>query len=145
MDGHLSPINLADSAREFVGAARREREHAGRGTSITAYFLVARALELVLKAYLVFRGRSEAQLRAISHDLNKALADSTREGLASLVNPAPEEIAALSIINDYYSSKDLEYLHTGYKSYPDHELLAALVDKILSALARPLRSWRPPS
>lgn len=144
LTGHLSPIILTQLGREFLEAARREAALKNQ-ISLPAYFLVARSIELGIKAFLVLKGHSEAQLKAIGHDLESALEEARRHGFDSLVSPSQDHKAALEILNLYYKSKDLEYTQTGYKSYPRHDLLVAFADGVLASLAAPLRNWNPPA
>lgn len=143
MTGHLSPIILTQHGREFLEAARREAALTNQ-ISLPAYFLVGRSIELGLKAFLVLKGHSEAQLKAIGHDLKSALEEARHHGFDSLVSPSQDHTDALECLNLYYKSKDLEYPRTGSKSYPAHNLLAAFADRVLDSLAAPLRSWKPP-
>ncbi len=142
----LSPIILADQAREFLTTA----EHTFESTkplkvSIAAYFLSGRSIELALKAFLVLKGHSVSQLKNISHNLERCLEEATTAGLHSLFLPSAEQVAAIRMVNPYYNSKDLEYLTTGYKSYPDDRLLLTFAEQTLDALKTPLRAWRPPA
>ena len=141
--GRLSPIVFAKHAEEFLDAARREKDHATMHTSLPAYFLVGRSIELALKSFLLLEGRVEADLRRVSHDLVAALELAQRHGLASLVKIAPESEEALRWINEYYQSKDLEYPTTGYKSYPQLRYLEEFASTLLAGLQPRLRAWRP--
>ncbi len=134
---------MAQQAREFLRAAQREFEFAKLEISIPGYFLAARALERGLKSFLLLRGRSERDLRAISHDLSKALEEAECAGIRDVVVMLPEHEAALRWVNEYYQSKDLEYLKTGSKSYPALDVLIACGDRILTNLNPELRRWLP--
>ena len=142
----LSPIILAEQAGEFLTAAQRVFDVTKTlKVSIPAYFLTARSIELALKSFLVLKGHSVGQLKNISHNLERGLDEATTLGLHSILEPPPEQVAAIRAVNLYYNSKDLEYLTTGYKSYPDRLLLLAFAEQMLAALKTPLRAWRPPA
>lgn len=139
----LSPVVFAQHARDFLDAATREQARQRIGVSIPAYFLAARAIELALKAFLLLKGDTEKDLRAVSHDLAKALDRATSLGLGSAYNVRQESDEAVRWINEYYAIKDLEYLTTGYKSYPEFQYLETFASELLSSLAPRLRAWRP--
>jgi len=142
----LSPVILADQAGEFLIAAQRVFELAKPlKVSIPAYFLAARSIELALKSFLVLKGHSVGQLKNISHNLERALEEATALGLHSVLAPSAEQVTAIQMVNAYYNSKDLEYLTTGFKSYPDRKVLLAVAQETLEALKAPLRAWRPPA
>lgn len=136
----LSPIVFAQHSSEFLDAARRE-SHASRGTSMPAYFLAARAIELGLKSYLMCRGHVAADLRRISHDLGKALDAARGEGITTAVSIDPETENAVRWINEYYKSKDLEYPTTGYKSYPSISYLIDFAEQLHMATESHRRAW----
>lgn len=141
--GALSPIVFAQHASAFLQAARRENEAAGILVSLPAYFLVGRAIELALKSYLLLEGRTEKDLRRISHDLHAALDEALRAGLGEFAPPSVEADQAIRWISSYYASKDLEYPTTGAKSYPEISYLVDFATDLLARLAPRLRAWRP--
>lgn len=111
--------------------------------SLPAYFLAGRAIELALKSYMLLQGRTEKDLRSVSHDLAAALDTAVRLGLPSILLVSGESEQAIRWINDYYASKDLEYPTTGYKSYPQIRYLLEFAGSLLTQLTPRLRSWRP--
>ena len=144
MSSHLSPIVMSQQARAFHDAARREHLHAGSTVSIPAYFLAARAIELGLKAFLVLRGDSEGQLKAISHDLARALDRADSLGFRTNASLLPEHESALRWVNGYYAAKSLEYLSTGFMSLPQWPILDACALAILDSVQPLVRAWMPP-
>ena len=139
----LSPIVLANHCRDFAAAAKREVADARSPMSMPAYFLVARAIELGLKSYLLLCGKTEKDLRRISHDLGDALDAAKAEGIGAIVHVSVEADAAVRWINDYYEKKDLEYPTIGYKTYPQISYLIDFADELFDSLETRRRQWRP--
>jgi hypothetical protein len=143
MSGSLSPIVFANHSQEFIAAARREHAIGASTTSMPAYFLAARGIELGLKSYLLLVGKKESTLRTISHDMEKAVVASDLEGLRNVIAVSADTETAVAWINGYYSKKDLEYPKTGYKSYPPLELLLQFGELLFTGLGAQRRNWRP--
>ena len=61
-------------------------------------------------------------------------------GLGEVFALLPEHEAAIRLMNPYYQGKELEYLVTGFKSYPQLEYLQSCVNGLLGALEPHLRS-----
>jgi hypothetical protein len=139
----LSPVVFAQHAQQFLDAAKREAAHAPMGTSLPAYFLVGRSIELALKSFLLLEGCGEADLRRVSHNLAAGLELAESRGLSSVVTLSPESRQALQWINPYYQSKDLEYPTTGYKSYPELRYVEEVAATLLKSIQPRLRAWRP--
>lgn len=140
--GRLSPVNFWQQARQFVDASEREFDHAGRRISIPGYFLAARSLELGLKSFLLIQAQTENDLKAIGHNLDRGLKVACDLGLSDAVELDDRDRMIVSDINSYYVTKDLEYVTTGYKSYPDPRLLLATVRRLLDGIAPLARAWR---
>jgi hypothetical protein len=140
----LSPVNAYNTAKDFLAAADRELKHSPPpSVSLTAYFLVSRAIEVGLKSFLILEGATDSDLRRIGHDLAKAVDEAVQAGIADVVILPPEGEAAVRTINAYYSAKDLEYVTTGFKSYPPLGQLTHYADTLLNGLQMRIRAWRP--
>jgi hypothetical protein len=142
----FSPVNAFRTAQSFLEAAKRELLHSPPpAVSLTAYFLVCRAIELGLRSYLILHGATLAGLKRIGHDLAKAADVAKAAGLDHACSLPVGGDAAVRAINPYYSTKDLEYVTTGFKSYPASDVLIQYAEALLEGLERPIRSWRPAS
>lgn len=137
IDG-LSSAGLLNGADEYLQAAWLVHGHQDPNRSLLSpiYFLVCQSLELALKAYLRGKGKTEDFLvRSIGHDLVAALDVAEREGLSGHVKIEAMELHALTKINAYYNSKDLQYALSYFnKSYPSVEVLSALAKKLVVGL-----------
>ncbi len=126
-------------AREFYRAANHSRSE-DKKFSPVQYFLYGRALELVLKSFLLAKGWQQEKLKSrIYHDLMKALNKAKAEGLESYASVSESEVAEVKKANRYYKSKGFEYFEvlpamTGYPDLPDLEQLDNLVSHLVEAL-----------
>jgi HEPN domain-containing protein len=125
-------MGISNDAREFLDAAHLVRRDKPAWFAPT-YFLVCQSIELSLKAFLRGSGYSDKQLRRLSHNLDACIQAAHAGGLDSHVRLS-EAVAAVSLINAYYYSKDLQYSRSGYKSYPQAESLLALAERLWESL-----------
>lgn len=112
-------IGLWNYAKQFFSAAEKLRGYEERLSGAPVYYLYGHAIELVLKAFLVHRGRSEKELRRIGHNLVAAWEKARAEGLAGNSEKVIEASETIQLINPYYEAKELEYIVSGAKQYPD--------------------------
>jgi hypothetical protein len=119
--------------REFLDAAHLVRREKPVWFAPT-YFLVCQSLELSLKAYLRGSGRSDTQLRRIGHNLKECAAAAKDAGIENHVRLSEADVAAITAINLYYQSKDLQYSISGYKSFPDLDSLIKLAERLWESL-----------
>lgn len=136
-----SPIGLARYAAEFHEAATGADRTLGHkpGFEIVApipvLYLIGHSMELSLKAFLVHNGVGLRELRTgFGHDLHKCLRKAKELGLLALVKFDDHELAAFSVLNDLYSTKQLEYIVTGSKRFPIYGYLHTMSEKLLAAV-----------
>lgn len=139
----LSPVVFWQQSYQFLAAAEREFSANGSAVSIPSYFLVGRALELGLKSFLLLHGQTEADLRAVGHDLLDGLTAAQNFCLEASVDLEPEDLTAIRMLHPYYVSKDLEYVTNGYKQYPEKQFLLGFTHRLLEGIEPAIRSWRP--
>jgi hypothetical protein len=120
-----TPIGLARYGCEFLEAAVAADEKMGmkEGYEIVApipvMFLVGQSIELSLKSYLLMKGVPLRKLRyKYGHDLHRALRKAKELGLLADAALSKEEEAAIEILDPLYSSKQLQYISTGSKTFP---------------------------
>ena len=141
--GRLSTVIIFQQSQKFLEASEREFNNAGSSIPIPGYFLASRALELALKSFLLLHGKTEHQLREIGHDLDRGLDAACELGLGDLVDIEDRDRAVISDVNRYYVSKDLEYVKTGYKSYPDPQVMLTKVRCLLDGISPAVCRWLP--
>jgi len=76
------------------------------------------AIELSLKAFLLKRGLTLNQVRALSHNLTRALALARRRKLGREVKLERREVAAIQLLDINYSTHRLRYIVTGSTKVP---------------------------
>lgn len=138
----MSPVGFALYAEEFLKAGESIPAHSqARGnTTFTPvpYYMFCRALELILKAFLLAKDRSLDELRSrYRHDLEKLWREANDLGLSAVVGTyAPSFEADLASVNSYYKGKAFEYFDFrrwahGYQGLPPLDTFREEVGKIV--------------
>lgn len=83
-----------------------------------ALYLYGMAIELSLKAFLLQRGRTLAEVKSLSHSLTKALALARWHKLGRVVRMGRREVDAVRVLDITYSSNLLRYIITGTTKVP---------------------------
>lgn len=140
-----TPIGYARYADEFFAAALAADDRLGtrKGYEITApvpvLYLTAHAIELALKGFLLHKGRTIEDIKALGHDLEKCLAEANDVGLADhFVVDAHDGFTSL---NALYRSTQLTYIQTGYKQFPVFGTVQVIADGLIEALSNEV-GWR---
>lgn len=136
-------IGLARYASEFMEAAMAADEKMGdrKGFEIIpptpVLFLRGQALELILKSFLLHKKVSLKKLRKdFGHNINKLLKKSKELGLEQIIKISDEDHDVIYLLNDLYSSKQLQYIVTGFKKYPSNGVLEKFVLNLIYAVGR---------
>lgn len=118
-------IGLCRYACEFLEAALAADSKMGHrdGFEIVApdpvLFLVGQSIELALKAFLLSRGVPLRKLRCdYGHNLHRSLRKAKELGLSTLVELDADELSTIEVLDDLYSSRQLQYIVTGKKAFP---------------------------
>ncbi len=127
-------------AHDFAQAGELFHTHHPDTIAAPPFYLYCHAIELSLKSFLIVRGTSERELRRIGHDLEAGLEAASSQGLGEVASLPGEEQAAIRVMNQYYQGKELEYLVTGFKSYPTLNLLHSCATKLICAIEPYLRT-----
>lgn len=137
-----TPIGLARYAHEFYDAAIVVDDKMGTRPGyemvppVPVMYLTAHSIELILKAFLLFKGVSLTKLkRKYGHDIEKAFTKANELGLDQSVKFDPDEVEVLKILNVLYSSKQLNYFIRGAKEFPAFGIAQTLTEKMLNAIA----------
>lgn len=134
-----TPIGLANYAEEFFDCALISDEHLGQklGYEIIApipvMYLASHSIELCLKAYLLYKAvpLSELKKRDYGHDLIKCLKKANKLGLGDHVNLDDSELNALTLLNNLYLRKELNYIVTGEKEFPVFGFIQSICTKLI--------------
>ena len=111
-----------------------------RSRSPATFWLVVH-WSLPSRASFSFTGRPSTSYER--HDLDRGLDAACELGLGDLVDIEDRDRAVISDVNRYYVSKDLEYVKTGYKSYPDPQVMLTTVRCLLDGISPAVCRWLP--
>ena len=138
-----TPIGLTRYAHDFFDSARAVEDQLGKATSfklvspVPSLYLIGHSIELALKAYLLQHGLTLRELRykPYSHDLLACQRKAKELGLAAIVSFSSAEEGAVELLNDLYSTKQLEYIVTGTKYRPIFGLVELFARNLIRAVA----------
>jgi hypothetical protein len=86
---------------------------------VPVMFLVGQSIELSLKAYLLSRDVPLRKLRKdYGHALHRSLRKAKELGLLDVVPLTEEDTEAIELLDTLYSTKQLQYIVTGAKTFP---------------------------
>ncbi len=134
----ISAIGLARYAREYFDAAKAADNVIGIRSSYEiiapppVMFLTAHSIELALKAYLFFSGKTN--IKSFGHDLICLWTVCQQHKINTLITLSTEELATLKLISELHTSTELRYINTGFKTFPTFGALEKIAEKILNAI-----------
>ena len=139
----VTPLGMMRYSIEYFAAAEATDNAIGDDdgyefvapSSIT--FLMGRAIELALKAYLISRGtpREDLTKRAIlGHDLQLCLQRATDLGLCEKLDLSNTDLGVLKVLNAVYREKQLEYFVGGFRTLPVFGPLQDVAKKIMDVV-----------
>ena len=135
-----SAVGLARYARDYYEAAEAADDVLGNkpGYEMSApapvMYLVAHAIELVLKAYLRHCGQSVRDIKKLSHGLVGCWKAAVDLGLNDHMTLTDQEVETLRLISRLHASTELRYIQTGYKVRPSYGPLQELAERLLDAI-----------
>jgi HEPN domain-containing protein len=127
---------FVSDARDLLEAAEYLNKRDGRA-SLPSYFLLGRALELGLKAFLLLRGMKSWTLssRDYGHDLTALLGRATKLGLYQRLKVAHLNEKVVELLNREYISTRLGYRVSGdWYRLPVFGDVQNLCDGLVSAM-----------
>jgi hypothetical protein len=145
--GRFGPIGLIIYARHYLYAANTvrmpEQEPKTHFTPVQT-FLVCRALELGLKAYLSLKGTSLLTLAGgpYAHNLESLLLEAENQDLESIINFPLDQREQIVRASSYYAAKVFEYPALpeavyAYPLWPTTSVLLDAAEALISALEPP--------
>jgi hypothetical protein len=112
----------------------------GEAFSPVPYYLNGLAAELGVKAFLLAKGvpRKTLAKKKLGHNLDALFALAKEHGLAEYLTITDEQQVHLGLLNEYYSSRSLEYFPLdkalrGFVGLPSVTVVGELVDALLTA------------
>ncbi len=103
----------------------------------TLNFLMGRAIELGMKAYLLSKNTPMDSLRSrtIGHDLEAALALAVEKGFNTDEGAAPTDGQVIAVLNKHYSEKDFEYPQKSHMGGFNEGIVRATTNRVLRTAA----------
>ena len=141
----FGPVGLIVCADHFLAAAKSTHPPVtAPAFPLVRTFLVCRALELALKAFLSLKGCSMEQLAGgpFGHNLESLVAEVEKRDIHALVKLEKRQWAEIIRASTYYSEKVLEYPALmeavyAYPKLPDANILIGTAEVLVSALRQP--------
>jgi hypothetical protein len=135
VEARSTPHGFWRFAADYLLAARAvDVKIAEHRLLFPALQLYATSIELSLKAFLLKRGHTIADLRKLSHDLTKALTLARKRKLGRSVKLDRREIAAIHILNITYATHQLRYIVTGATKVPQLVYIARAAKELVLGL-----------
>jgi len=134
-------LGMARYGYDFLEAAFAVDKAVGRNEGyevvapIPVLYLVGHGIELSLKSYLLQHGFTLAELKTLGHNLSACFDRAEQYGLAKSVSFDEHEMGAFRVLDDLYSTKQLEYIVTGAKQFPMFGPLQLFAVKLFNVVA----------
>lgn len=143
MQPRETPMGFLLDSREFLVAAELLLNRTTR-VSLPAYFLLARSIELSLKAFLLTCGMTSKRLgsRDFGHDLVALLAEAIKQNLHNHVPLNPTESGVVQLLSYDYLGTRLGYRVSG-RTY--HLPLIDVTEQVARKLLVGLEAFYAPS
>jgi hypothetical protein len=141
-----TPAGLVRYAAEFTEAGLAadakmgERNGHELSAPVPVMFLTRQAIELALNAFLLSKGVPLKTLRGreYGHQLHACLRKAKELGLSGLVTLAQDEEETIEILDPLYSTKQLQYIVSGFKTFPVHGPLERAALRLIHSIGNSL-------
>jgi HEPN domain-containing protein len=125
-----TPRGLWRYANEFFESAVLTRKEKGK-FFVPSYYLICHSLELALKAFLRAKGKHLPFLKRLGHDLEKLVVQAENYGISNHGGISEKLKVSIKLVNQYYKTKQFEYISVGSKILPDIDILICEVSEII--------------
>ncbi|MGB9911321.1 MAG: hypothetical protein ACPLKP_01810 [Microgenomates group bacterium] len=134
-------IGYLTYAKDFLSSFKIINEKCPNITEKTnvKYFLLFHSMELAFKSFLLYRGYKVDEIKKLKHDLVKAIDLCKKEGILNLYKLDNQFLKSISHMNEYYRTKQFEYLFGGFKIYIPPEEFIEPINKLLNCLENKYR------
>ncbi len=96
--------------------------------------LYGQSIELCLKAFLLKRGNTLAEVNGMRHRLSQIVAVARKRRLGTEVKLSDHDLALINLLNQNYATHRFRYIVTGPTSIPDPSYIASISERLLSGL-----------
>jgi hypothetical protein len=130
---NLLDSSLLQNAVSFAAAADAYIAMDGGRDWFPLYFLIGQSAELALKAFIISKGASEAELKKIGHSLVRALERAGSAGMDVTALLTDDERGAIKILSKLHGQQVTRYpLLQGYL-IPRPIILRRLLEKLITS------------
>lgn len=98
--------------------------------------LYGQSIELVLKAFLLKRGTTLEEVKAMGHRLAEILQAANSRDLATQVTLTENEVALINLLSENYALHRFRYIVTGATRIPQPEYVSPICERLLVGLER---------
>ena len=117
------PLGYWRFAKSYFDAAEAAQSSGGEKLMFPVLNMYGVAIELLLKAFLLARGKSPSTVRKYGHDLSALLGAARRRKLGVEANLTRHNLAAIRLLSRTYGSQpyELRYFSPGFMRVPTLE------------------------
>lgn len=134
---YISPAGFRVYAADFLNAHQSYRP--SQPFSPTSYYLICHSLELSMKAFLLAKGMTRAEIKCIGHNLAVLLKKVKELDIDTICSVSDAEAKEIRKANAWYLRKGFEYfelrnLKDGPKTLPDLKVLIKIAQSLVKDL-----------
>lgn len=107
---------------------------ASRRLMVPSLQLYGQSLELALKAFLLKRGVTLAEVNAMRHRLSEILKLSRKRRLGNEVKLSANDLALINLLSENYAAHRLRYIVAGATRLPEPRYIAAVCERVVAGL-----------
>jgi hypothetical protein len=96
--------------------------------------LYGQSLELALKAFLLKRGVTLANVETLRHRLSEILELSRTRKLVTQVKLKPRDVALINLLGESYAAHRFRYIVTGSSRLPEVRYIAPICERVVAGL-----------
>lgn len=133
-DGRLVDSELISHAVAFAAAADAYKLTYPQQDWKVLSFLMARSIELGLKAYALHKRADRQKLKRLGHDLVAVLDFARNNGLKLESALSDQEENSVGVLNVWYKDKYLEYPLIRPYAFPQFKIVRKILDNILASV-----------
>jgi len=121
-------ISLFVYADEFFFAAEElEGSKNPRKAQVVSLYLLSHSLELAYKSYLYQKGIKLKEIKKMRHNLKRLLDKCIELGIGQLITVNKPYLAIVNNLNNYYSTKQFEYMTKSEKDFIEVSAVKSIV------------------
>jgi hypothetical protein len=128
-----TPAGYWHFAAQYFRAAEAVRA-APQALTFPSLQLYGQSIELCLKAFLLRRGTTLAEVNGMRHRLSEIVAAARKRRLGTQVKLSSHDLALINLLNENYATHRFRYIVTGATRIPQPSYIAPISERLLSGL-----------